>query len=184
MQFYYIRTDRGENKKTMKFHLSCVVLVLLGCAGFVKPASAADVSARDIPLGSIGGVGDVVPGTGLVVVTSVTAGAPGALAGLQAGDFIRGANGIPFTSTSTNTDDGYVGAIQDLAMALDRAEGSGGALSLQVIRSGVGGITLNVSLGTAGSLGPAWPVNTGKTAAMFEWSCDQIHAKVQASSDG
>jgi autotransporter-associated beta strand protein len=151
-------------------------------AFLVSLLSVGAVAAIDIPLGGIGGVGDIVPGTGLVSVTSVTAGGPGAVAGLQPGDLIKGADGIAFTTTSTDDGSGFVGAIQDLAMAVDRAEGNGGALNLQVIRSGVGGINLNLSLNAAGTLGPAWPVNNGKTAAMFEWNCDQVHAKVQASS--
>lgn len=146
--------------------------------------SAGWVFALDIPLGGIGGVGDIVPGTGLISVKSVTAGGPGALAGLKAGDMIRGADGVLFSTTSTDDGTGFVGAVQDLAMAVDRAEGNGGALSLNVIRSGIGGMNLNLSLAAAGSLGPAWPANAGKTAAMYEWCCDQIHAKIQASSTG
>ncbi|MCU0749902.1 MAG: DUF6288 domain-containing protein, partial [Akkermansiaceae bacterium] len=165
----------------MKIHRVCCSALLAIVTSILSLGSA---SALDIPLGGIGGVGDIIPGTGLVSVTSVTAGGPGAVAGLQPGDLIQGAGGILFSTTSTDDGAGFVGAIQDLAMAVDRAEGSGGALSLKVIRSGVGGITLNLNLGAAGTLGPAWPVNTGKTAAMFEWNCDQIHAKVQASSSG
>ena len=155
---------------------SAISVFLISLLSFV-PAGAID-----IPLGGIGGVGDIVPGTGLVSVTSVTAGGPGAVAGLQRGDLIKGADGIAFSTTSTDDGTGFLGAVQDLAMAVDRAEGNSGALNLQVIRSGVGGMNLNLSLNTAGALGPAWPANNGKTAAMFEWNCDQIHAKVQASS--
>lgn len=145
-------------------------------------ASVMSVAALDIPLGGIGGVGDIIPGTGLVSVSSVIAGGPGAVAGLQPGDLIQGADGVMFSITSTDSGNGYIGAIQDLAMAVDRAEGNGGALNLQVIRSGVGGLNVSLALGSAGSLGPAWPANTGKTAAMFEWSCDQIHSRVLGSS--
>ncbi|MCP5542668.1 MAG: immunoglobulin domain-containing protein [Akkermansiaceae bacterium] len=146
--------------------------------------SAGTATALDIPLGGIGGVGDIVPGTGLISVTSVINGGPGDLAGLQAGDLISGADGITFSPTSTDAGAGFVGAVQDLAMAVDRAEGNGGALSLRVIRSGAGGIDLNLTLNAAGTLGPAWPANQGKTADMFEWCCDQIHSKVQSSSSG
>jgi autotransporter-associated beta strand protein len=158
----------------------------LVCSGFLSLLtalfSAGTAKALDLPLGGIGGVCDLVPGTGLISVTSVTPGGPGANAGLMRGDLIQGADGVLFSSTSTDDGMGFIGALQDLAMAVDRAEGNGGALTLRVIRSGVGAVNLNLTLNAAGTLGPAWPANTGKTAAMFEWSCDQIHSKVQASS--
>ncbi len=163
----------------MKIHCFCRAFTIVSLALFFVTGPA---RALEIPLGGIGGVGDLIPGTGLVSVSSVTAGGPGAAAGLQAGDLIQGADGVLFSTTATDEGTGFVGAIQDLAMAVDRAEGNGGTLSLKVIRSGVGGINLNLNLNAAGSLGPAWPANTGKTAGMYEWSCDQIHAKVQASS--
>ena len=47
-------------------------------------------------------------------------------------------------------------------MALDRAEGSGGVITLNVIRSGVGGTDLVLNVGTAGSLGPAWPAGEAR----------------------
>ncbi|OYV04207.1 MAG: hypothetical protein CFE26_18130, partial [Verrucomicrobiales bacterium VVV1] len=100
---------------------------------------------------------DLVPGTGLISVTSVTPGGPGANAGLLRGDLIQGAEGVLFSTTATDDGMGFVGALQDLAMAVDRAEGNGGALTLRVIRSGVGAINLSLNLNPAGTLGPAWP---------------------------
>jgi autotransporter-associated beta strand protein len=164
--------------------MSVIPRYLAVFAAIAMVLSSELATALEIPLGGVGGVGDIVPGTGLISVTSVTAGGPGSAAGLLPGDMILGADGISFSTTSTDGGTGFVGAIQDFAMAVDRAEGSGGALNLQVIRSGVGGVTMNLNLNPAGTLGPAWPANTGKTAAMFERSCDQIHSRVQASSNG
>jgi len=138
----------------------------------------------DIPLGPLGGTCAPVAGTGLVEVLSLQGGSPGEAAGLQVGDFIRGAEGLDFGVTSGSTTTGYVGAIQDLAMALDRAEGGGGQITLNLIRSGVGGVDVTANLGTAGSFGPAWPTGSAKADAIYEWCCEQIHAKVQSSSDG
>lgn len=139
---------------------------------------------EDFPLGPLGGKGDGVGGSGLIMIKSLQAGGPADLAGLQVGDFLVGADGFPFGIHSSNTNDGYQGAVQDLGIAIDRAEGSDGVIDLQVIRSGAGGLTLPATVGTAGSLGPAWPVGSAKCDAIFEWSCDQIHSKVQSSSTG
>ncbi|BCX46981.1 Tol biopolymer transporter [Haloferula helveola] len=125
-----------------------------------------------------------MPGSGLVVVKSVQSGGPGATAGLLAGDFIAGADGIPFGVHSTNSNNGYQGAVQDLGMAIDRAEGGTGIVTLNVIRSGTGGVDIPVTVGTSGELGPAWPAGSSKGDAAYEWCCDEIHAKVNASSNG
>ncbi len=137
----------------------------------------------DVPLGPIGGTCQPVPGSGLIEIKSVSAGGPGALAGLQVGDFIRGAEGVALRSTSSDSNNGYLGALQDLAMAIDRAEGGSGQLTLNLLRSGLGGLDVDVQVGTAGSLGPAWPLGSAKADAMYEWACAQIHSKVQASAN-
>lgn len=142
------------------------------------------LAAEDFPLGPIGGTGDGVGGSGMVLIKSLQTGEAGDLAGLQVGDFIAGADGFPFGVHSTNSNDGYQGAVQDLGMAIDRAEGSDGVVDLQVIRSGVGGLNVPVTVGTMGSLGPAWPVGSSKSDAVYEASCDEIHSKVQSSSTG
>jgi len=154
------------------------------CVGLLAATLTCHLTAEDFPLGPIGGTGDGVGGSGLVVIKSLQIGAAGDLAGLQVGDFIAGADGVPFGIHSTNSNDGYQGAVQDLGMAIDRAEGSDGVVDLQIIRNGMGGLSIPVTVGTAGSLGPAWPVGSAKSDAVYEWSCDQIHAKVQASSNG
>jgi len=168
--------------KTLLLFPGCVMFRAL--IGLILLAVHAPLVAQDIPMGPVGGACRVVPGTGLLEVVSVTAGAPGALAGLQAGDFIRGADGLEFGATSTNSGDGYVGAIQDFAMALDRAEGGSGSITLNVTRSGVGGVDLVVSVGTAGALGPAWPAGGGKADLIYEECAAQIHSQVEGSSDG
>ena len=151
-------------------------------AGLFAIALTSVLTAEDFPLGPLGGTGDGVGGSGLIVIKSLQSGEAGDVAGLQVGDFIAGADGFPFGVHSTNSNDGYQGAVQELGMAIDRAEGSDGIVDLQVIRSGVGGLSVPVTVGTAGSLGPAWPVGSSKSDAIFEESCDEIHSKVQASS--
>lgn len=141
------------------------------------------VRGQELPLGSIGGRGELVPGTGLIRVVSLADGSPGEMAGLLVGDQIFGADGRAFGETPTSAGAGYVGAIQDLAMALDRAEGGSGSVSLQVIRGGVGGVDLTVTVGAVGSLGPAWPAGSAKADANYEWCCAKIHSRVQSSSD-
>ncbi len=135
-------------------------------------------------MGTIGGTCQPVAGTGLIEVMSVADGQAGAVAGLQAGDFILGVDGQNFSATSTDTNMGYLGAIQELGHAIDRAEGGGGGgvLRLEILRSGVGGVTLDVDLGATGSFGPAWPMGSAKADAMYEWSCQEIHTLVMNSS--
>ncbi|MBK1828331.1 Ig-like domain-containing protein [Haloferula rosea] len=151
-------------------------------AGLFAIALTSVLTAEDFPLGPLGGTGDGIGGSGLIVIKSLQSGEAGEAAGLQVGDFIAGADGFPFGVHSTNSNDGYQGAVQELGMAIDRAEGSDGVVDLQIIRSGVGGLSVPVTVGTAGSLGPAWPVGSSKSDAIFEESCDGIHSKVQASS--
>ncbi len=156
------------------------------CGGAIVAWSLAQAAADvpDIPLGPLGGTCAPVEGTCLVKVLSLRGSAPGRTAGLRTGDFIRGTDGVEFGVTSENPNDGYIGAIQDLAMALDRAEGNGGHIVLNVIRSGTGGLDLAADVGSAGSFGPAWPAGSAKADAIYDWCCEQIHSKVHASATG
>lgn len=174
-----IQTITPITRRSSLRSLLLLLLLPLAWAMAISP----QLTAQDLPLGPIGGSGTIVPGTGMVRISSLTAGAPGATAGLQPGDYLRGADGLDFSSTSNDSGSGYLGAIQDLAMAIDRAEGGSGVITLHVTRSGHGGIDVPVTIGTAGSLGPAWPAGSAKADSIYQWCSADIHSKVQSSSD-
>jgi autotransporter-associated beta strand protein len=134
---------------------------------------------REYPLGAIGGQYRISSGEAYARVVSLTNGAPGATAGLRVGDYILGAFGKPFTPTGSY----HYGVSQDLGFAVDRAEGSGGALPLKVLRPGVGAVDLTVNLPAVGSFGPAYPRKDAKYAAMYESSVAWLHS-VALNSNG
>jgi autotransporter-associated beta strand protein len=129
----------------------------------------------DIPLGPIGGTCELLPGTGLIHVKSLIANAPGARANLQIGDLINGAYGFAFEPTSSDKKTGYLGALQELAIAIDLAEGSDGVLPLTVIRSGTGSVNIDIQLGTPGTLGPIWPAGSDKATGNYNRGVQDIH---------
>lgn len=126
---------------------------------------------REYPLGPIGGHYSVTANSSLALVRSVDAGGPGALAGLQTGDYIHGAFGKTFTPTGGS----HYGVSQELGFAVDRAEAGDGVLPLLVIRPGTGGMAMNVGLPASGAFGPAYPRNSPKYAAMYENAVTQLH---------
>jgi hypothetical protein len=134
--------------------------------------------ARNYPLGPIGGQYRISGGEAYAKVVSLTAGAPGATAGLQVGDFILGAFEKPFTPTGSYHD----GVSQDLGFAVDRAEGGTGALPLQVLRPGTGGIAITVNLPAAGAFSPAYPRNDAKSAEMYESAVAWLHTNAMSSN--
>ena len=73
----------------------------------------AQAQTPDIPLGSIGGTCELLPGTGYIRVNTLIANAPGARANLQVGDLINAAYGFAFEATSTDKQNGYLGALQE-----------------------------------------------------------------------
>lgn len=162
----------------MRFRNSLIALTSL--VALTSPHAA----AVDVPLGAMGALGDPVPGTPLIQIRSLTAGGPAATAGLKVGDFLSGADGIPFSVTASDSGTGFLGAIQDLAILLDHAEGRSGTVRLQVVRSGTGGLEIPVPIGTPGSFGPAWPIGSSKAQSIYQTSCTRIHNWVQASSSG
>ena len=151
-------------------------LLILCCrAGF---ASFAAEETRERPLGPIGGTYRVTPNAGYVRVTSVTASAPGATAGLKVNDVIHGVFGKEFTPTGEY----HSGVTQELGYAIDRAEGTDGVLPLKVLRPGTGDLVLNVNLPVAGVYGPAYPLNSAKFSAMYESACAYLHTTALSAS--
>ena len=155
------------------FHL--VLLLTTIIAPFTARAAE---EGRNYPLGPIGGQYRISGGEAYAKVVSLTAGAPGASAGLQVGDFILGAFDKPFTPTGSY----HYGVSQDLGLAVDRAEGGTGALPLQVLRPGAGGMAITVNLPAAGAFSPAYPRNDAKSAAMYESSVAWLHTTTMNSS--
>ncbi|HEX7261417.1 MAG TPA: DUF6288 domain-containing protein, partial [Luteolibacter sp.] len=131
-----------------------------------------------MPLGPIGGSYQVSAGTSFARVTAITAGQPGALAGLQAGDYIYGAFGQTFWITGGCNE----GATKDLGFAVDRAEGADGVLPLLVLRPGVGMVNINVALPAAGAFGVAYPRNSAKHAAAFDSAVAYLHTSAMNSN--
>jgi hypothetical protein len=122
--------------------------------GLMLLGLAAVLSARaEVPLGPLGGKGDPIQDTLFLQVNSLTTTAPGYLAGLRAGDMIYGAFGRPFGTTRSSYY-GYSGAVQDFGLAIERAEAGDGQLPLLVLRSGLGGTNITVTLPAAGGFGP------------------------------
>jgi hypothetical protein len=147
--------------------LGSICLFLLTLA---MPARAQE-EWRDFPLGPIGGIYHVTGGSSLARITSLTAGEPGAMAGLQVNDYIYGAFGQVFTPTG-----GYhYGVSQELGFAVDRAEGADGVLPLMIMRAGTGPLTINVNLTAAGAFGVAYPRNSAKHAAVYETAIAYLH---------
>ncbi|BCU79291.1 DUF6288 domain-containing protein [Luteolibacter sp. LG18] len=150
------------------------VPALLGLLSIaLLPAAHGQEETRNYPLGPIGGQYRVTPNLSFIRVVSVDAAAPGATAGLQAGDYIYGAFGKTFTPTGSY----HYGASQDLGFAVDRAEGADGTLPLKVLRPGTGAIDLNVTLPVAGRFGPSYPRGSSKHQAMFESACAYLHQR-------
>ncbi|MFO1530316.1 MAG: DUF6288 domain-containing protein [Kiritimatiellia bacterium] len=143
-------------------------------------AIAGSVARAGIPIGPIGGDVDIVLNANQLKVNAVTAGAPGALGGLQAGDYIFAAFGEAFGVTGSSGSSGYVGALIDLAEAIDWAERNGGSLPLSVIRPGAGTVQLTVALPAAGGYGASYPIGPGKYDARFDQVCDAIQARISA----
>ena len=136
------------------------------------------IARADWPLGPIGGTYNVIANSSAATVTSLTAGAPGAAAGLQVGDYIYGAFGQTFTPTGSY----HYGVSQELGFAVDRAEGGDGILPLLVLRPGTGGFTANVVLSPVGALGVAYPRNSPKFAAMYETAVADLHTRAMNSN--
>jgi hypothetical protein len=139
----------------------------------------AQEETRDRPLGPIGGTYRITASKGYIRVTSATAGAPGAIAGLQTNDVIYGVFGKPFTPTGS----WHYGVTQELGFAIDRAESGNGMLPLSVLRPGFGAMSLSVNLPVAGAYGPAYPLGSTKFATTYEAACSHLHTRLNVSGN-
>ena len=136
------------------------------------------------PLGSLGGKAFQTEGSSLLRVTEVTAGGPAAAAGLQVGDFLYAANGEKLPVTGSRYNDGWRGAVSELGYAVERAETSGGALSLSVLRPGAGNLTLNATLPPTTAWKPSYPVGDSRATSYYDKVCADIHSRTTSSADG
>lgn len=153
--------------------------LLLGIlSAFFLSQAKAQEETRNYPLGPIGGQFRVTPNSSYARVVSLETGSPGAIAGLQVGDFIYGAFGKTFTPTGNY----HYGVSQELGFAVDRAEGASGSLPLNVLRPGYGPLTVTVNLPAAGAFGPAYPRNSAKHQAMFDSACAYLHQRAMNSN--
>lgn len=147
----------------------------------VAALQATEETSFTWPLGPIGGKFRIWTGESFIRVSEVTAGAPGASAGLQVGDFITGAFGRAFDPITAAKLDGPV---RQLAAAIDHAETNGLALPLSIIRPGAGVLTLTVNLPASSGLGPAYTLTSSRYAAIYETACAGLHTKIMATSNG
>lgn len=86
------------------------------------------------PLGPLGAVAEVTPGSNEAVIVDVTLGAPGQRAGLRGGDRIVGAAGKMFVPHTKDTMDGGRGPQKALGEAIDSAAGGKLVLTLKGTR--------------------------------------------------
>jgi uncharacterized protein (DUF427 family) len=153
------------------FNLLWMILLLAATRG-----KAGDTESWS--LGPIGGTFQIVLNSKLLTVTSVAAGSPGAAGGLLVNDRIYGAFGEEFNVLNNY----YIGSVQDLGSAIDRAEANGGILPLRVIRPGTGNVDLTINLPAAGGFGPAYPLGSPKFDTLYENSCAELHTRIMAAS--
>ena len=163
----------------MKLRSLLHLLLLLGFFASSLPLLAYD--PVPLQLGSVGGTFRMNYGSGSFAlrVVTVTPGGPGAAAGLQAGDIIYGAFGENFSVMPDGAE--YTGAVKEYADAIERAEAGNVPLPLKVVRPGVGGLTVSVTLPNVGAFGAAYPLGSPKFDALYETACVQMHALVTNS---
>ena len=149
------------------------------CAGVTTTYASNDTDWWS--MGPVGGTFQVQSGQAYIAVRSVEAGSPADLAGLQAGDYITGAFGKTFPATGGSTE-GYKGAPQGFAQAIERAEAGDGQMLITVLRPSVGSVDLTVSLPVAGAFGAAYPLGSSKFDAMYQSAATQIHDSVNGGN--
>src|SRR5262245_44033715 len=116
--------------------LPLLVSALIGAA---VTALAAE-SGYDRPMGPIGGYSRLTGGQNYVRVSTMPTNTAGYAAGLRVDDYIHGAFGQEFGVTTPGDSvwngTGFQGAVQDLGLAIERAEEGDGKLPLKVMRAG------------------------------------------------
>ncbi len=143
---------------------------------FIMTASyMSGVEANVIPLGPLGGSGEISTGKSEVQIKTLTSDAPGAKSGLRVNDVIFAAFGFPFSETPK---EGYLGATQDLAFAIERAEAGDGKLPLTIMRPGKGELTITIRLPAIGAYGATFPVGSKKFMVTYEYACQKIAERI------
>jgi autotransporter-associated beta strand protein len=159
-----------------KFHL-----VLAGLLGAALSSLAAE-SGYDRPMGPIGGYSRLTGGQNYVRVSAMPTNTAGYAAGLRVNDYIHGAFGDEFGVTTPGDSvwdgTGFQGAVQDLGLAIERAEAGDGNLPLKVMRSGAGELNIVVTLNGTNGLGPAYPLNSPKFNEWYEIACSNLHVQL------
>ena len=167
--------------RLMPKHRFSLLALSLALFAALTASQAAEETAFAWPLGPIGGKFRIWTGESFIRVSEVTAGAPGAAAGLQVGDFITGAFGRAFDPITASKLDGPV---RQLGAAIDHAETNNTALPLSIIRPGAGSLTLTINLPASSGLGPAYTLTSSRYAAIYDAACAGLHTRIMATSDG
>lgn len=135
-------------------------------------------------MGPLGGLFRINASSAFLEVRDASPGTPADAAGLRKGDFIGGAFGQDFGIMGPNRDYGFIGAVQDLGEAIERAESTDGILPLKIFRPGQGFMNLTAAIPAVGSFGAAYPHGSNKFNALYNTACDEIHAKIMADNTG
>ena len=141
-------------------------------------SAALNAKSPDFPLGPIGGRFQITTNKAYARVTAITPNGPAATAGLQVGDYITGTDGKSFTATGDN----FRGVTRELGWAIEQAEATDGVLALDVIRSGVGEVAVNVQIPAVGALSPAFPLNSPKWVNAYDDACKELHTRLMKSN--
>jgi hypothetical protein len=147
---------------------------------FLLSTLTADLMAQSeediapFPLGPIGGTAYQKTGSSLLRVTEITAGGPGAAAGLRVGDFIYGADNGRLPAMGPVHADGWRGAVSELGYAIERPESAGGALTLQILRPDTGNLSLNLTLPQKTAWRPSYPVGDSRMETLWLSQLDSI----------
>ncbi len=154
----------------------------MAAPGAAQENGAPGAFRHPFPLGPLGGAAEVVDGTNEAIVTAVTADAPAARGGLQAGDRIVAVDGQPFTPFSASIDAGDAGPPEELGRAIAHCERAPGDRRLRLaVRRGDAELALACELPIAGDFvagicrqllatqreDGSWGTPTGQTSDRF-----------------
>lgn len=128
-----------------------------------------------IPCGPLGGSLRLTEGVGILRIATLDGDGLGRRAGLRPDDVLIGVGGRRFTATG-DSGQGYLGAVEELGLAIDAAESGDGHLALTVLRPGIGTMAVTVDLPPTGGLGPAFPRSSRTYDRVYEAACTRIAA--------